>query len=99
LLNEFNAVNKVKFLNRNPPTFSEDQVRRIATSTFGLEGEFKSLASERDQNFCITTTNGERFVFKISNHNEDPGVVDLQIKALQHIELTDPALKVPHIRP
>ena len=70
----------------------------MAAETFGLEGEFKALVSERDQNFRIITASGDKFVLKIVNCDENPGVVDMQVKALLHIERTDPALKVPHIK-
>ena len=97
-MNEIDATGEVKFINRNPPAFSEEQVRRIAADIYGLEGELKALVSERDQNFRITTAGGESYVFKIANRDEDPGVVDLQVQALLHIEGTDPTLKVPHIK-
>ena len=92
------AAEKLKFINRTPPGFSEEQVRRIAAEIYGLEGEYKALVSERDQNFRITTADGTRYVFKIANREEDLGVVDLQVQALLHIERTDPTLKVPHIK-
>ncbi len=97
-MNKIDATEKIKFIKRNPPAFSEERVRQIAAEVFGLEGALKSLVSERDQNFRITTAGGERYVLKISNRDEDPGVADLQVQALLHIEQTDPALKVPYIK-
>jgi Ser/Thr protein kinase RdoA (MazF antagonist) len=63
----------------------------------GLSGEFKPLESERDQNFHISTQEGEGYVFKLSNADEDPGVIDFQIQALTHIKEQDPALPVPRV--
>ncbi|MEX0807425.1 MAG: aminotransferase class III-fold pyridoxal phosphate-dependent enzyme [Dongiaceae bacterium] len=96
-MNEVKPEGDVKFLDRNPPAFPEDLVRRVAAGSFGLEGEFKPLVSERDQNFRVTTARGERFVFKIANVDEDPGVVDLQLRGLLHIEQTDPGFPVPRV--
>jgi 4-aminobutyrate aminotransferase-like enzyme/Ser/Thr protein kinase RdoA (MazF antagonist) len=92
------AAMEVKFLNRNPPEFCEQEVRRMAAEFYGLNGELQPLVSERDQNFRITAATGERFIFKIANRDEDLGVVDLQVRALIHVERTDPALQVPRIR-
>jgi len=43
------------------------------------------------------TENGERFVLKISNHAEQPEVVDFQNCALQHIGERDTTLPVPRV--
>jgi 4-aminobutyrate aminotransferase-like enzyme/Ser/Thr protein kinase RdoA (MazF antagonist) len=87
----------IKFLNRNPPRFSEDEARRIARDLFDLTGDFSPLSSERDQNFRIRTGKGEGYVLKLSNAEEDPGVIDFQTKALMHIEQQDPALPIPRV--
>ncbi|UCG25102.1 MAG: aminotransferase class III-fold pyridoxal phosphate-dependent enzyme, partial [Chloroflexota bacterium] len=87
----------IKFLDRNPPRFSEDEARRIAHDLFGLAGDLRPLKSERDQNFRLRTGNGEGYVLKLSNADEDPGVIDFQIQALGHIEQQDPRLPVPRV--
>lgn len=88
---------KVKFLDRNNPTLTETEARQVAMDLFGLEGEFKPLESERDQNYRITTPQGRKVVFKISNVNEEFGVLDFQTKALMHFEDRDPTLPVPRV--
>jgi 4-aminobutyrate aminotransferase-like enzyme/Ser/Thr protein kinase RdoA (MazF antagonist) len=88
---------EIKFLDRNPPGFSEEEARRIAAELFGLGGDFRLLKSERDQNFGIQTEEGDGFVLKLSNAVEDPGVVDFQVRALGHIERQDPELTVPRV--
>jgi 4-aminobutyrate aminotransferase-like enzyme/Ser/Thr protein kinase RdoA (MazF antagonist) len=97
-MKQMKKTGEVKFLNRNPPAFSQSAARRLAAEVYGLDGDLQPLISERDQNFRITTAGGERFVFKIANSAEDPGVVDLQVKALLHVERTDPEVNVPRIR-
>ncbi len=87
----------IKFLDRNPPQFSEDEASRIAHDLFDLTGDFRPLKSERDQNFRIRSGNGEGYVLKLSNAVEDPGVIDFQTQALRHIEQQEPALPVPRV--
>ena len=76
------ALNNIKFLDRDPPTFSEEEARQIAVDLYGLRGEFKPLKSERDQNFSIDTERDGSYVLKLSNAAEDPGVIDFQTQAL-----------------
>ncbi len=96
-MSEFSRARDVKFLDRNPPTFRDEAVRRIAADLFGLEGEFKSLASERDQNFRIQAARSEQYVLKIANVDEDPDVADLQVQGLLHVENVDPGMPVPRV--
>ncbi|MEM7171348.1 MAG: aminotransferase class III-fold pyridoxal phosphate-dependent enzyme [Pseudomonadota bacterium] len=86
----------LKFLDRNPPAFAMDSVQTMAQHLFGVEGDFKSLNSERDQNFRLAARDS-RFVLKISNVDEDPAVVDLQTKGLQHVARVDPTVPVPRV--
>ena len=86
--------NEVAFLDRQQPTFTVEEAQQIASHYFGLQGEFKSLLSERDQNFRITTATGERFVLKISNAYEDMSIVDMQCQVLAWLEAQDPTLPV-----
>ncbi|MEO6293886.1 MAG: phosphotransferase, partial [Burkholderiaceae bacterium] len=55
------------------------------------------LASERDQNCAVETTDGTRYVFKISNPSEPVSLVDFQIAALEHIARTSPSQPVPRV--
>ena len=88
---------KIKFLDRDPPRFSKEDAEQIAGDLFDLSGEFSSLRSERDQNFRIKPQNGVGYVLKISNSEEDAGVIDLQCKALVYIEEQDSALPIPRV--
>jgi 4-aminobutyrate aminotransferase-like enzyme/Ser/Thr protein kinase RdoA (MazF antagonist) len=72
-----------------PPRFSSEEVAAIAADLFDLRAEVRDLGSERDQTFLV----GDR-VLKISNTGEDPGVLDLEAKALVHIERIDPELPI-----
>jgi 4-aminobutyrate aminotransferase-like enzyme/Ser/Thr protein kinase RdoA (MazF antagonist) len=79
------------------PGFSFKQVKDFANKLYGLTGELAPLDSERDQNFRITTEEGKQFVIKIANSAEDPAIIDMQIKALEHIHFADPDLPVPKV--
>ncbi|MGB2964143.1 MAG: aminotransferase class III-fold pyridoxal phosphate-dependent enzyme [Anaerolineales bacterium] len=79
------------------PNFPIEKVNEIANFLYGLTGKLSSLDSERDQNFRLSTKAGDQYVIKIANSAEDPAVIDMQIKALEHIALVDPELPVPKV--
>ncbi|MGI9237398.1 MAG: aminotransferase class III-fold pyridoxal phosphate-dependent enzyme, partial [Woeseiaceae bacterium] len=91
------ATPTIKFLDRNPPTLSVDEVRDAAARLYGLAGNFQEFDSERDQNFLIESDGGDRFVLKVANVAESSDVIDFQIRALQHIATTKPALPIPRV--
>ena len=84
-------------LETQAPTFSNAQVKALAKKRFGLSGELSPLDSERDQNFRIKVETGDQYVIKIANSAENPAIIDMQIKALEHIAITDPGLPVPKV--
>lgn len=67
-----------------PPALATADLVRLAQEQFGLKGTLKPLPSERDQNARLTTDRGE-FVLKIANPSEDPALIDMQERALQHL--------------
>lgn len=79
------------------PCFTTHQINEFAQKTYGLEGKLSPLDSERDQNFHIKTKPGDQYVIKIANSDEDPGISDLQIKALEYIANSVPELPVPRV--
>ncbi len=87
----------IDLLETKSPNFSIEQVNEIASKIFGLTGNLFPLDSERDQNFRINSENGDHFVIKIANSVEDPAIIDMQLKALEHIEKVDPKLPVPKV--
>jgi 4-aminobutyrate aminotransferase-like enzyme/Ser/Thr protein kinase RdoA (MazF antagonist) len=52
------------------PHFSLGRVVQLAKELYDIEATASELPSERDQNFLLTASNGERFVLKVAN----PGV-------------------------
>ncbi len=84
-------------LKTHSPGFTIEQVKEFADKLFGLTGKLFPLDSERDQNIRISTEDGEQFVIKIANSAEDPAVIDMQLKALEHIAIVNPELPVPEV--
>jgi len=79
------------------PSLAPDEVGALVSRLYGIHGSVNSLAGERDQNCCIATEDGTRYVFKISNPSEPVSVVDFQIGALEHIARVSPDLPVPRV--
>jgi 4-aminobutyrate aminotransferase-like enzyme/Ser/Thr protein kinase RdoA (MazF antagonist) len=77
-----------------PPGLSTADAEAIAARDFGIQSSARPLSSERDQNFQLTTSGGEQFVLRIANPADDPSVIDLQARALLHIQSEAPALPV-----
>lgn len=67
-----------------PPDFSIEAVAAAVTNHFGLEGSYQPLVSERDQNFCLETADGLRFVVKVTGLHEPRNATDFQIAILEH---------------
>ena len=68
------------------PQLSLAKAQQFAESQFGLSvTDCQPLASERDQNFLVTTAAGRRHVLKIANGHEDPDFLDGQNAMLEHL--------------
>ena len=79
------------------PRLSKAEIARVVETEYGFDGQLKSLLSERDQNFRLTTSDGHRYVVKIAAAAEDRESVDFQIRALQHVELRGCQTAAPRI--
>ncbi|MCP4142481.1 MAG: aminotransferase class III-fold pyridoxal phosphate-dependent enzyme [Chloroflexi bacterium] len=79
------------------PNFTAKEIKKFANKLYGLTGKLSPLDSERDQNSRLITKKRGEFVIKIANSAEDLGIIDMQIKALEHIALTNPDLPVPRV--
>jgi Ser/Thr protein kinase RdoA (MazF antagonist) len=66
------------------PAFSDADVIRIIRETFGIEGRLQSLNGERDLNYLVTT-DSDRFVFKIANHDESYDLLECQHLVLERL--------------
>ena len=79
------------------PDLSHEEILNTIDQQYGLQGTLYPLDSERDQNLRIETADGQSFVIKIANSAERIEIIDMQIKALEHIALVDPQLPVPRV--
>lgn len=66
------------------PEFEISEAASAAARLFGLTGSIKQLDGERDLNFLIGEP-GARFVFKIANLEEDPGMLECQHLVFERI--------------
>jgi Ser/Thr protein kinase RdoA (MazF antagonist) len=75
---------EIKFLDRSPPAQPQDELRDIAASRYGLQGDFQPLDSERDQNFLVETADGKRYVLKVANKDEGADVIEFPLSCRCH---------------
>ena len=52
---------------------------------FGLEGTLTSLPSERDCNFLLESTEGSRYVVKVSSPDEADEILDIEVDLMRHL--------------
>jgi len=86
-------------LDRNLPQFSVDQIKKLVADLYLVEGDFRQQNAERDLSFDIQTADGKAHVLKISNAADVEGIIDMQVKALEHIAKFESELPVPEIIP
>jgi len=67
------------------PHFDIQAAAAIADRYFGIRANASSLPSERDQNFLLTNSAGEKFVLKIANALEAPEFLEAQNLVLKHL--------------
>jgi 4-aminobutyrate aminotransferase-like enzyme len=89
----------VEAIKRNLPRFEPDRVRALAREHYGIEGEFTQQESERDLSWRVRPDGGEAVVLKIANAAEPEAIVDLQVRALEHIAVHNEDLPVPRMLP
>lgn len=68
------------------PTFSKEEASFFLSKEWGIDGLLKPLDSYLDQNFLVQSGNGEKFVLKIANLETPKDWLDLQNKALIHLQ-------------
>lgn len=69
----------------NTPRFDLEAAAKIAAEFFGVRAQAQQLPSERDQNFLLNDSNGEKFVLKIANALEDREFLEAQNAVLRHL--------------
>lgn len=86
-------------LSAPPPAVDAQEAAELAARFFAMEIErVKPLTAERDQNLQLITRDGRKWVMKLANPNEDPGLTDFQTEALRHLERRGADLPLPRLR-
>ena len=67
------------------PAFDVESAAAVADRYFGIRASASPLPSERDQNFLLTNSAGEKFVLKIANALEAPAFLEAQNAVLNHL--------------
>jgi len=70
---------------QHAPDFNVASAEAIAEELFGVRGQAQSLPSERDQNFLLTDSAGEKFVLKIANALESREFLEAENAVLKHV--------------
>lgn len=81
------------------PTLSDERLSRLVAELYGEQDcTFEPLDAEFDQNVLVRQ-GGSRSVLKVVAANGDPGLVELQVAALAHLQEAARDLPVPHVVP
>lgn len=70
----------------NPPAICQAAVRQAVGEQFGLDGAYRPLVSERDQNFHLQTDAGKQYVVKVTSEAEPRVVSEFHLASLLHLE-------------
>jgi 4-aminobutyrate aminotransferase-like enzyme/Ser/Thr protein kinase RdoA (MazF antagonist) len=74
------------------PAFSSESLREVLREHWNLtDPQLRPLDAERDLNLLVDG----RLVLKIANPAEHPDVVDMEVRAREHVRASDPSLPVP----
>lgn len=82
---------------RNVPHIPFTEVESRVNTLYGIKGDYTQLNSERDLCYRIKLASSQSYVLKISNAAEPEGIVDFQVKALDHLASFDEALPIPRM--
>ena len=69
----------------NIPRFDLEEAQKVAAEFFGVRAQARQLPSERDQNFLLNDSDGEKFVLKVANALEQREFLNAQNAVLKHL--------------
>lgn len=77
---------------------TEDEALGLVDERWGIEAvAIGRLATEKDDSFFLDTRDGQKLVLKVSNPNERPDEVDLEVELTRHVASTG-LVPVPRYR-
>ena len=77
------------------PCIAPGEAEAIAKKYYNIEGAASALPSERDRNFLLECANGDKYVLKFANAEEDPATLEFQAGALARAKLFNTPLEAP----
>jgi 4-aminobutyrate aminotransferase-like enzyme/Ser/Thr protein kinase RdoA (MazF antagonist) len=78
---------------------TEAEAVRLARELYGLEATARALPGEYDDNFHLTSADGQEFVLKVMHPARERSFIDLQCRALTHLAQRAPHLPLPRVTP
>jgi len=81
------------------PRFSREEAADIALRLFGVRGDLSPLPADRDQNFRLVPDDGEAFVLKIFQRDEDPAVLECQDEVMERLAQARLPYRFPRVLP
>lgn len=69
----------------------------VVRSMWGVEADLSCLDGEFDLNFLVKGYNGANYILKVMRPGCETWLVDLQIKAFEHVFERQPELPCPHV--
>ena len=83
----------------DPPVLDLGAALTIAAEHWGLAGAPHRLRGERSHNTLITGRDDAAWILQVQSASEDPAVIDLQTRALVHLERHAPDVPVSRVVP
>src|SRR5260370_15891621 len=78
---------------------TEAEAVRLARELYGIEATARALPGEYDDNFHLTSADGQEFVLKVMHPARERSFIDLQCRALTHLAQRAPHLPLPRVTP
>ena len=78
---------------------TEAEATSLACEIYGLRGSAKPLPGEYDDNFHLSSHDGQEFVLKVMHPARERSFLELQCAALQHLAKRAPHLTLPAVKP
>jgi len=82
---------------RKKPTMELTDAQVLASKYYGLDCIATELPSERDQNFLLVDSDGQKYVLKIANPSEDPLVLLFENQVLDHVAKRESRIPIPRV--
>jgi len=82
---------------KKKPTLEQIDAQDLAAKYYGLDCVAIELPSERDQNFLLVDSDGQKYVLKIANPSENPQVLLFENQVLDHVAKRESNIPIPRV--